>query len=95
MTIRKGDDTNAFGKNFIKINFNNPKGYVITRAEFRVGCLMKVFDNPEFPLYVNYDKEESKHLEYNNVGYLRVYDENGLRETCKSFLKFKADEEVV
>ena len=34
-TIYKGDDTNAFGENFIKIDVKNDAGYTISKCIFQ------------------------------------------------------------
>lgn len=41
--IYKGDDTNAFGQNLLKINFTTPEDWNISKAEFRCGKIKKNF----------------------------------------------------
>ena len=80
--IRKGDDTNAFGQNLLKINVKNNTDQKITKCVFQCGNIQKIFDNPEFPLFLNFTKEETERLDRNTECYLKVYDENGLCFTC-------------
>ena len=44
MTIRKGDDTDAFDFGFLTINLENAQDYVISKAEVRIGVIKKTFD---------------------------------------------------
>jgi hypothetical protein len=39
--IYKGDDTNAFGQNFIQINLNETAGYNISKVVFNVDLFKK------------------------------------------------------
>lgn len=93
--IFKGDDTNAFNNNFLTININNPRGYVISKAIFVCGCLQKVYDNPVFPWIVNFNSKESQTLRPNNVGYLVVFDHKGRQRTCNNVLRFRAQNGVI
>lgn len=95
MTIFRGDNTSAFGTTFITINIRNPYGLEISKALFRCGELVKEFENPVFPLYVNFTEEETKQLAFNNVCYLAVWDTMGRKRTCEGHLKFKTKGEVV
>lgn len=97
MTIYKGDDTGAFGKKLLTIELENEEEEetVITKAEFQCGPVLLTFRNPEFPLSINLTKEQSKKLDNRNKCYLRVYGEDGLRETCEGTLIFDAKDEVV
>lgn len=93
--IFKGDNTQAFGNNFLTINLNNPLNYAISKAVFVCGCLKKPFNNPQFPLIVNFNSQESQTLRPNNVGYLVVYDEQGRQRTCNGTITFKAQNGVI
>ena len=101
-SIFKGDDTNAFGNQFLRIN--RPSGLAddvgIYKAEFKCGVLpvMTFGDGTEeitFPIDVNLSADQTKLLGYENVGYLKVYDENGLGQTCVGNVTFRAKEQVV
>lgn len=94
-TIFKGDNTASFGNNFITINLNNPLGYTISKAIFVCGCIKKPFENPEFPLIINFDSQESQYLRPNNVGYLVVYDAQGRQKTCNGTITFRAQNGVI
>lgn len=93
--VFKGDDTSSFNKNFIKIDIRNPNGFIISKAIFVCGCIKKVYNNPSFPIIINFDSKESQLLRPVNIGYLVVYDENGKQRTCNNILKFKAKNGVI
>lgn len=97
--IYKGDDTGAFGNNFITINLNNPLNYAVSKVEFIInggGCIpVKTYENPSFPLTINFTKEETEKFLGVNVCRLRAYDENGLRKTCNNTLTFYAQNGVI
>ena len=88
------DDIGAFGGS-ITVNINNPNNYTITRAEFQCGCYYKNIENPVFPLVFKPTREDTAKFSATNVCYLRVYDSNGLRETCKGSMVISAQNEVV
>ena len=93
--VYKGDNTGAFGNNFLTINLNNPLGYPISKAIFVCGCIKKTFDNPEFPLRINFSSQESQYLRTNNVGYLVVFDSENRQKTCNGTITFKAQNGVI
>lgn len=96
MSIHKGDDTNAFGFNFLTINLQNAQDYIISKAEIKIGVIKKVFDNPVFPLQVSLNKEETVQLdEFNNKCFMAIYDTQGRKYTCEGTLSFKASPKVV
>ena len=94
-SIYKGDNTGAFGNQFITINLENPLGYVISKAIFVCGCVQKVFENPTFPLVVNFSSEETAKFRPSNVCHLVVFDENGRQQTCTGTLSFNAQNGVI
>lgn len=94
-TIFKGDNTGAFGNNFITINLENPLGYTISKAIFVCGCIQKPFKNPVFPLRINLSSAETEGLRSVNVCYLVVYDSEGRQKTCKGSLAFNAKNGVL
>lgn len=87
-TIHKGDDTRAFGNNFITIFIDNPAHVVISKVVFTVGCIQKPFDYPEFPLKINFNKKETAALNYINTGYLTAYDKDGNPMECEGSITF-------
>lgn len=93
--IYMGDNTGAFGNNFITINLENPLGYQITKAVFVCNCLTKTFENPQFPLTVNFDSSETAKLRSSNTCFLVVFDELGRQKTCTGNLTFKAQNGVL
>ena len=95
MTRFKGDNTGAFGGNFITIDLVNPYEFEVSKAIFIVGCVKKEFENPVFPLTINFDEEESKRLNFKNTAYLVVYDSEGRQKTCKGTLNFPMKEGVI
>ena len=88
--IFQGDNTSAFGGNFLTINITSELGYmpIFTRAELKIGCICKSFDNPVFPLTVNLNEEETAKLSTTNTAYLAVWDENGRKRTCTGSITF-------
>lgn len=93
--IFKGDDTGAFGNNFITINLENPLEYEVTKVIFACGCIQKTFENPVFPLVINLSSAETEKLRPQNVCYLVAYDSNGRQKTCKGTLTFNAQNGVL
>lgn len=96
MSIHKGDDTNAFGFGFLTVNLDNPENHVISKAEIRIGVIIKTYNNPIFPLNISLNKQETELLnEYNNACYMAIYDTMNRKYTCEGTLSFKADPKVV
>lgn len=96
--IYKGDDTAAFNNAvFIFIELDNPNGYTISKAIFVCGCIKKPYNNPTFPLKINFTSQETKQLKIGNqnVCYLVVYDEQGRQRTCQGTLTFSAKSGVI
>ena len=91
----RGDNTAFNDGVFLTIELENPANIVISKAEFRCGKVLKIFENPLFPIGVNFDEKESKLLDVNAVGYLAVYDENGRKRTVKGHVSFQTKGEVV
>lgn len=90
MTIYQGDNTAAFGGNFLTINISSETGVVptITRAELKIGCVCKTFENPVFPMTINLTEEETQKLQAQNTAYLAVWDIEGRKKTCEGKLAF-------
>ena len=88
MTLYRGDDTNAFGAEFITIELEDaPEG--ISKAEFRCGTILKIFENPTFPLSVALNSSESMQLRQQNECYLAIYDSEGRKRTCEGSVCFE------
>lgn len=95
-TIYKGDDSAAFGNNFITIRANIPDGSTVSLAKFKCGNLpVMTFPNPTFPLVINLTPAQTRQLKQQNTCYLAVYDSLGRKATCRGSLTFVAKEEVV
>ena len=102
-TIYKGDDTSAFGHNFIKIIISNPYQRPISKIIFSVngGIITKEFTDEnnfttdEIELYVNFNSAETAQLSGNNVGFMVAYDENHKKRTCYGTMTFKANNGVI
>lgn len=83
----KGDDSQAFGQNLLRITLSDPDGLLdrhsISKCEIRFnGCVTKTFLNPEFPLIINLTSEESNKLSVgNNTAVMAVWDEEGHKVT--------------
>ena len=88
--IYKGDDTGAFGQNFLTINLTGAEGLNISKAEFRCGDISKTFDSPQFPITVNFTAEETAKLQSSNSCSLAVSDESGLKKTCSGVFTFES-----
>ena len=102
-TIYKGDNTAAFGNNFLTIKVKNPNLYYVSKIIFSVnsGIITKTFEDAEHfqreetVLYVNFSSEETQKLSATNVGNLIPYDENGLQSTCRQSVTFYAQNGVI
>lgn len=104
--IYKGDDTRAFGNNFILVKIKNKLGYQISKIEAITNSNMcippKVFTDPTFfvqediELTVNYTSEETLKLN-NGANILRVvaYDMNNYPYTLPQSLTFYAQNGVI
>lgn len=88
MTLRQGDNTKAFGGNFITIFMDNPAHIPVSKVIFSVGCIEKSYIKPEFPLYINFNSKETKALNYINTGYLTAFDVDGKQMTCEGSITF-------
>ena len=85
MTIFQGDNTAAFGGNLLTINISTESGIIptIKRAELKIGCIFKTFNNPVFPITLNLTEEETSKLQTVNYAYLAVWDINNRKKTCE------------
>lgn len=87
--IYQGDNTAAFGGNFMQINVSAGEGVpvpTITKAELKIGCFYKIIENPTFPLIVNLTEDETAQLKTENTAYLAVWDAQGRKKTCQGSL---------
>lgn len=84
--VTRKDDTDAFGLTFLTVRLNDPdellSGHTITKAEIKIGDVLKTFLNPVFPFDVALTASETCKLQAGNAKvYMRIYDENGKRYT--------------
>lgn len=88
--IYQGDNTSAFGGNFLTINItsNFENLPTIKRAEIKMGCVCKTFENPTFPMTINLTEEETAKLSSVNTAYMAVWDINGRKKTCQGSITF-------
>lgn len=103
--IFKGDNTAAFGNNFITITINNIAQHPISKIEVvtNSGCRIKnkIFtDENNFLqetiiLKVNYDSEETCLLNATNVLKVAAFDELNRQYTCPESLVFYAKNGVI
>lgn len=94
--IYKGDDTGAFGRQYIKINA--PVGVdssLISKIVFQCGNVQKEILTPKFPCYVNFSSEETKLFTYRNDCYLQIFDSEDRKITLKGNLTVLANKQVV
>ena len=88
-SINRGDNTGAFGKEFLRIYLNNPNNLYIQKAVFQInGNLEKEYYEPKFPLRVNFSGAETEQLEQVNECRLALWDENGRRRTADGKFTF-------
>lgn len=106
MTIFKGDDTGAFGNQFIKVTVKNPMLYPISKlvavTNSGVGIANKPFTDEnnfqqeEIELTINYSSAETPCLNQGaNILNLVAFDENGKQSTCPQSLTFYAKNGVI
>ena len=94
--IYKGDDTGAFGRNYIKVNA--PVGVdsnLISKCIFQCGDYQHIEENPKFPYYINPNSNDTKKLSYRNECYLQIFDTEGNKITLEGNLTILAEKQVV
>jgi hypothetical protein len=103
--VFKGDNTAAFGNNFITIMVKNPLLYPISKLLFVINGGDAIdpkeftdednFQREEIILKVNLDSDETKKLKDKNTGNLIAYDMQGQQATCVQTLIFNAKNGVI
>lgn len=85
----RGDDSQAFGQNLIRITLSDPDnlldGHSISKCVIRFNeSVTKTFLNPVFPLLVNLTSEESSNLtDGDNTARMAIWDENNQKLTAE------------
>lgn len=104
--VFKGDDTGAFGNQFLTITVKNSKLYPISKilAVTNSGACIDNkpftdadnFQREEIELVVNYSSKETVKLNQGaNTVNLVVFDEQGRQKTCPQTLVFYAQNGVI
>ena len=102
-SIYKGDNTAAFGGNYLTIKVTNEQLYKISKIIFSVngGKIQKTFTDANYfqvaetLLTVNFTSEETQMLTAVNVGNLLAYDEYDRQFTCHQSVTFNAQNGVI
>ena len=99
MVLYQGDDLQAFNGSPIEINLITEDGEPlpeISKAIFSINneTITKEFENPEFPIYVELDSEDTIKLSYKNTGRLILWDTSNRKLTIDETLEFIALPEV-
>lgn len=88
--IYRGEDTDAFGQNFLTINATIPEGWVISKAEVVIENLLPIIINsPTFPLHVNLSRTQTNQLHKTNKVRLNIYDTLGRKKICDGYIVIK------
>lgn len=95
-SINKGDNTGAFGNEFLRIYVNNPNNMHIQKAVVHInGNLEKEYYEPVFPLKVNFTGQETEMLSQVNHCKLALWDEHGRRRTAEGKFTFFVKENCI
>ena len=95
-SINKGDNTGAFGNEFLRIYVNNPNNMYIQKAVVHInGNLEKEYYEPKFPLTVNFTGAETEMLTQVNHCKLALWDEYGRRRTAEGKFTFFVKENCI
>ena len=93
--IFRGDDTGAFGQNWLRVNVDIPPTWIVSRAEMKIGNILLNFESPEFPIIVNLTSAQTEQLNDSNTCYIALYDEDNLKKTIEGTYCFKTRKRVV
>lgn len=96
ISIFKGDDE----PKFIKVDKPTGAEHIdIIRCAVKIGVLpLKVFEEPEFPFYIDIMGDETPKLEYENECFMAIWyllDGQEIKKTCRGKLIFKTKEQVI
>ena len=91
--ITCGDNTGAFGGNFLTINLTNntEQEITISKAVFACGPIRLEFENPTFPLTINLTEEQTSQLGCKNNCFLAVWDDQNRMHCCVGTISFNTN----
>ena len=94
--VRRGDDLNAFGKEYVFV-LNVEDDSQVKKAIFEVDNFRQEWSNiVDKRISLQMTREDTYKLKLGKrTGYLKVYDENGLAETLNTEITFNVLDEVV
>lgn len=92
--VFKNDDTNAFGRGFVRIKLKDADKINITRAVVACGDFFKDYPNPTFPLDIDMVAEDTRRLRFSSYWYISIFDNLGRKHTFKKAFCIKALDEV-
>jgi hypothetical protein len=85
----------AFDGAPIEVEFDT-EGKEVSRALFVInnGAIVKEYENPTSPIYVELDETDTGKLQHENVGKLILFDSQGRKTTCDGEARWFANKEV-
>lgn len=89
------DNLQAFDGSPIEVEFDT-EGKEVSRALFVIneGEIVKEYQNPTSPLYVELDETDTGKLKYLNIAKLILFDAQGRKLTLDGQLEFTTNKEV-
>lgn len=90
--IYQGDDTNAFGQNFLEVELEDiPEGFTISKVGIKITNLDIIYiENPPVHFYLNLTSEQTELLTHKNSIKMIAFDEQGRQTTCEGGIEFVA-----
>ena len=90
-----GDNWQAFDGSPIEVEYDTD-GEEVSRALFVInnGAIVKEYQTPTSPIYVDLDENDTVKLQHENIGRLILFDAQGRKKTCRGYLAFTAGPEV-
>lgn len=95
MTLYKGDNLQAFDGSPIEVEFDTD-GKEVTEAWIVIneGAIVKKYQNPTSPIYVELDESDTKKLNFTNCMKFIAFDDLNRKLTFDGELCFRAKKEV-
>lgn len=93
--VTKGDNLQAFDGSPIEVEFDTG-GKEVSEAwiVFNNGDIVKKYQNPTSPIYVELDETDTHKLKFRNVAKMIGFDSMGRKLTFEGYLEFTANAEV-